>query len=472
MKPRFSGRHGRPVGVWGLLFLCLVVNSFSSAQDFKKVIEVVGELEDSVNVRLRQEADERRMETAKLQNDVAELRKLLLETRGQLAAKDSALAKAAAKPPAPVPSYPNIKVGALVQVQGIGSQEKTTAAQDQNPDYKPHWARQIQLRRMRILVGGNVSAQTLFFFESDSPLLGEVTGSGVKGIKMSMFVQDAYIQHTFVPEFSIIAGLQLVGITRNGLQSAATLMPVNYGAYTFMPSTPTDSYVGRDAGFAARGFLVDERLEYRLGMYSGRSFNLYTPLRYTARVNYNLMDREKGYFYTGSTLGKGSILAFGGGMDMETSFRGYAVDGFMDMPVFDLGSLTASASISFYDGGGESADSSYFTQNVPKQTIIFAEVGYLFREIGLQPVVKYEAQTVNEDVAKHAGAATPEALDLSNTLKSGSRFGVGLNYFVNGHNFNAKLMYERVFRNRLGTGGKAENVNTAEIHFQLQYFTF
>jgi hypothetical protein len=453
----------------------LLLTPVAMAQELKAVPRAVGESEDSVEVRVRLEAEQRRQETARLQSDVTQLRQLLEETRRQLATQDSAVAKAAAKSSSVVPAnpaFPTIKVGALVQVQGIGTQEKTTAAQDRDPLYTPHWARQIQLRRMRILAGGNVSANTMFFFESDSPFLGEVTGGGAKAVKMSMFVQDAYIQHTFVPEFGLIAGLQLVGITRNGLQSAATLMPVNYGTYTFFCSTPADNFVGRDVGLAARGFLTDERLEYRVGMYSGRSANLSAPFRIAARVNYNFLDREKGFFYTGSTLGKGSLLALGGGIDRQSSLSGYALDGFADFPVLGLGSLTASASITFYDGGGASTDSSYFSQNVPKQTNVFAEIGYYFKHLGLQPVVKFESQSVNEDVPRQAGVNSADALDLWNTLKSSSRLGVGLNYFVNGHTVSVKVMYERLFRNRMGTDGRAETVNTAEVYLQVQYFTF
>ena len=245
----------------GILLLALVLfgTPRSSGQDFRRIVEIVGDMEDSLNIRIRNETELRRHETEQLRSDIVQLRSALEEARRSAAAHDSLLQKALVKPAAaPASAYPTAKVGVLSQFQISGLQEKTTAAQDANPNYHPHWSRQMTLRRMRILVGANLSASTSLFFESDTPLLGQVAASGAKDVKLAMNIQDAYVQQTIVPEFSILAGLQLVGITRNSLQSAATLMPVNYGAYAFATASALDTYTGRDLGIAVRGFLFDE----------------------------------------------------------------------------------------------------------------------------------------------------------------------------------------------------------------------
>ncbi len=463
---------------YGLLVMCCGATR-ADAQDFRKVIQVVGELEDSVKVMIAREGTQRNANVADLRKEVADLRATIEKLKSSQAAivKEPVAPPAATKPvlPAPVTSelFPNVKVGILAQLQAFGAQEATTALQDADPAYQSHWQRQLYVRRLRVLVGGNLSKATSIFFDSDAPNIGKVAANGAKSSTVSMYVQDAYVQHMFLPELGLVAGLQLVGFARNGLQSAASLMALNYGTYQFLLSGPLDNSVGRDVGFSARGFLADERLEYRVGVYSGKSLNLYSSLRSVVRVNYNFLDREKGYFYTGSTLGKGQIVALGAGIDLQSTYRGYGVDGFVDMPLFDAGSVTASISVSHLDGGGSDADSTFFTGQIPRQNILFAEAGYYFKDLGLQPYLKYEAQSVRAEVLKQVGATSPESLDLQNHLRSGSRYGFGLNYFLNGHGMSFKLLYERVLRNRLTLDKKNwEGASAGELTFQIQYFAF
>lgn len=375
-----------------------------------------------------------------------------------------------AKPAIPV--FPSIKVGFLGQFHAQAAQEQTSALQDADAAHTRHWQRQLFIRRLRILVGGSITQNTSFFFESDAVNIGRVGTTGGKAGAVSMYVQDAQLQHTFAPAFSLIAGLHLVGISHNALQSAASLMALNYGTYQFVTSTPLDNSVGRDIGLTARGFLADDRLEYRLGLYSGRNVNLYSPLRSTLRLQYSFLDREKGFFYTGTTLGKGRMITVGGGLDVQASYRGFSFDTFIDLPVGESGAVTVSASTGFFDGGGSDLDSTAFTGLVPRQAIHFVEAGYLFRELNLQPYVKFEAQDVRATVLKQVGA-TPATLAYQNSLRSGNRWGVGVNYFLNGHGASVKFVYEVVTRNRPSrVAGIAEKATNGEATLQIQFFTF
>jgi hypothetical protein len=325
---------------------------------------------------------------------------------------------------------------------------------------------------MRILVGGDIAKNTSFFVESDAPNIGKVDPNGTKASKVQLYVQDAQVQHVVVPEFGMIAGLQLVGITRNGLQSAATLMALDYGAYQFGTSMPLDNNVGRDLGLNLRGFLADERLEYRIGVFSGRNLNMYSPLRATMRFNYDFKDREKGFFYAGTTLGKAEIVSIGGGVDMQGSFHAFALDGFGDMNTGSLGSLTLSAGFSVLDGGGSNDDSTFFTGMIPKQNVAFLEAGYFFKDWNIQPYLKFESQTIGATLPKQVGA-TSTSLELQNAIRSSSRFGIGANYYFGGHNANVKLLYEWLTRNRLAADpARYESVTTGQLTIQVQYYTY
>ncbi len=393
----------------------------------------------------------------------------LLEIIGEL---KRAVDELRIKPASPAEVYPMMKVGLLSQFQAQALQEQTTAQQDNDASYSRHWQRQLYIRRLRVLVGGNLTKNTSFFFESDATNIGRVGTNGSKTNGVSMYVQDAQIQHTFMPELSFVAGLHLVGISRNGLQGATTLMGINYGTYQFISSTPLDNSVGRDLGVTARGFLADERLEYRAGVYSGRNVNQYSPLRGAARLQYCFLDREKGFFYTGTTLGKGRMVNVGAGVDMQGTFRGYSADAFVDLPVSELGSITVSASVGALNGGGSDVDSSAFTGLVPQQSIVFFEAGFLFKDLNLQPYLKYESQSVRASVMKQVGA-TAATLDYQNMLRSGDRFGLGVNYFLNAHGANVKFLYEIVGRHRASrTAGVAERVTNGEATLQVQFFTY
>ena len=370
------------------------------------------------------------------------------------------------------PATSSIKVGILAQMYGQALQEQTSAAEDTSRSYTHHWQRQLFVRRLRALFGGEISNSTSFFVESDAPNIGKVETNGTKPTKVSMYVQDAYIQETFMPELSLIAGLQLVGITRNSLQSAASLMALDYGSYQFLTSTPFDNTAGRDVGLNLRGFLLDERLEYRAGLFSGKNLNLYSPLRTVVRLNYMFEDREKGFFYTGTTLGKGELFTVGGGLDLQGSYRSYSLDAFGDLPLFQAGSITASGSWTYLNGGGSDADSTFFTGAIPRQIVIFTEVGYFFKDYSFQPYLKFESDDVNAVVLRQVNAI-PSTLDLENKLRSKQRFGVGINYYFNGHNASAKILYEFVsrWRNALAAG-QLESITTGEATIQFQVYAF
>jgi len=277
-------------------------------------------------------------------------------------------------------------------------------------------------------------------------------------------VQDAQIQHVFSDHIGLIAGLQLVGITRNGLQSAASLMAVDYGAYQFFATGPLDNLAGRDLGINMRGFLFDRRLEYRAGLYSGKNNDRTSPYRFTGRLNYSFFDREAGFFYTGTTLGRGKIVSLGGGIDMQDNYYGIAADAFFDYPVFPFGSLTASVSYVSIDSGKPREGRTDFSAQFPKQNLIFVETGLFIPSLNFQPYLKYEMKDVREDTNDNG---------IANKLRSGDRIGFGCNYYIAAHRMSVKLLFERISGNYpIAALPYYESVQRNQIVLQIQYFTF
>jgi hypothetical protein len=323
----------------------------------------------------------------------------------------------------------NFKLGVLGQFQ---ADTITNPVDDSNTN-------NLFARRLRLLFGGQVAKNVTFFIETDAPNLGK-TVSGVKDIQPPVLVQDAYAEVRFSDAFMLDAGLMFIPFSRNGLQSAGTLLLMDYGAYTFSDSAPTQSTTGRDTGFQARGYLAGNRVEYRIGAFQGmRDANSDNAFRYAGRVQYNALETESGFFYTGTYLGKKKILAIGAAFDVQQNFHGYDVDAFFDHPL-GPGAVTAQLDYTRYNGGTT-------LTTLPKQNDLLVEAGYLIRALKLTPVVQIARQDI-----------TDQALGTTN------RVAAGANYWWAGHNANVKGLYTRVSP----TGAAAQN----ELTVQLQLFLF
>jgi hypothetical protein len=323
----------------------------------------------------------------------------------------------------------NFKLGVLGQFQ---------ADTIDNPNDEPN-SNNLFVRRLRLMFGGQVTKNVSFFVETDAPNLGKTLPAG-KNIQPSMFLQDAYAEVRVADALLIDAGLMFVPFSRNALQSAATLLPIDYGPYTFNDSAPEEATTGRDTGFQARGYLAGNRLEYRIGAFQGtRDAGSDNKFRYTGRVQYNVLDPESGFFYAGTYLGKKKILAVGAAFDRQKDFQAYDADVFFDYPA-GPGAVTAQFDYNHFDGG-------VTLTTLPKQNDVLIEGGYLIRALKLTPVL----QIAHRDIS-----------DLS--AGDETRVAAGANYWWAGHNANVKGLYTRISP----AGLAAQN----EITIQLQVFVF
>jgi Phosphate-selective porin O and P len=298
--------------------------------------------------------------------------------------------------------------------------------------------RNLFVRRIRLITGGQVAKRVTFFVETDAPNLGRTTTG--KNISPAVIVQDAFASFAAADALTIDAGLMFVPFSRNSLQSAATLLPIDYGANTFAQSAATQSSTGRDTGFQARGYLAAKHVEYRLGAFQGaRDPASHNPFRYAGRVQLDLLDPEVGFFYTGTYLGKKRVAAIGAAFDKQQEYHGYDADAFVDLPL-RIAALSAQFDYNHFDG-------QTFLPTVPRQNTYLGEVGMMIRPIRVTPFL----QLTNRDVT-------------STTVTDERRTSVGAAYWWAAHNANVKAAYTRI------TPGAAAEQH--EFTLQLQLFSY
>jgi hypothetical protein len=342
-----------------------------------------------------------------------------------------------------------LRFGALVQGWADFTEDPVLEGYGQN----------VFLRRVRLLVGGQVARNVTFFIETDAPNLGRATGTAGKNLGGGFIVQDALVEMKLSDPFIISAGLMFVPFCRNCIQSAATLLSLDYSSWSFLAGGATQSSVGRDVGFQAKGYLGGNRFEYRVGAFQGFRAPLVpgtpgsvasrNPLRAVGRVQVNLLEPEaQGIFYTGTYLGTRRVLAIGGGVDMQAgpgdNYQALAVDAFLDLPLTPGSSVTAQVDFFRFDGG-----QTFAIPALAKQNAIFAEAGIYLKQPRILPFVKYETQSFSA---------------TADQVRDNARFQVGITKYISGHNANVKVAYSMLDPK---TGDSANGV-TAQL--QLFYY--
>lgn len=353
-----------------------------------------------------------------------------------------------------------IKVNDSVSVK-IGFLSQTWADFNQNVRQDSSFAQNIFQRRIRLLVGAQIGSHLNFFYETDNPNLGRTTQTATgRNLGTGFITQDAYVEYKPVATsnaFLLVAGLQLIPLCRNCLGSAVTLLPIDYSSYSFLQSGPTGSSVGRDVGFQAKGYLADNRIEYRAGLFSGARLNNAAgvqtgsnSLRGAGRIQVQLLEPEAPtYSYAGTYLGRRKILAVGAGIDGQSNYKAWAADAFLSYP-FGTNGMTAQANYIHYDGGA-------FFAGLPRQNTIEIEGGYHFTDLKFSPFAKFESRNVDD------------AFALTAANQDERRFQVGAAYYVMGHNLNLKAAYTRGTLSQLAP---APTLTQNGFTFQLQGFYY
>jgi hypothetical protein len=300
----------------------------------------------------------------------------------------------------------------------------------------------MYLRRARIIFSGDVGKEISFFFETDDPKLGITP----KNLASGFVIQDAFMEWKPTKVFQVDGGLFIVPFTRNGLQSTLSYLTLDVSPMATVNNTSTQSAALRDLGFQFKGFFADDRLQYRLGAFDGeRDANGHNSLRTTGYLQYDFFDREKGYLFTGTGLGKQKLLALNAGVDKQGSYRGYSADIAAAIPVNKGDEVAGQFQFIKYDGRTK------FTA-LPNQNDFLVEAGYYVHQAKAQPFLKYEAQSF---------------VAAANASKDINRFGFGANYYIRGQNLKWTAQYLRAMpQNTLAL----KSTNEFTVQLQLMYF--
>jgi hypothetical protein len=326
-----------------------------------------------------------------------------------------------------------------------------------------HVSQNIFIRRIRIIMGGNITNNLSFFFETDSPNIGKYDAGTKKKNEADIFIQDLYTTYSFGDEFKVDGGLMLMPLSHNHLQGATTLLPIDYGPFTFVEGGPTQERVGRDYGVQARGYLFDKHLEYRAGVFQGNR-DLDTqgrnveeaPFRYVGRIVFHVLEPEDSFFYTGTTLGKKNILSVGGSIDLQDTYRAYAGDLFWDQPIGDGDCFTLQFDYTYLEGDPDGMNNPYRT--LYAQNNYLGELGYynaatrfgLFGQFAEQNFVQ-----VNND--------------KDDPWQDERRWQAGLVYWGEGHNWNVKMGYGILYKDH---AYKKPHLYRDQYVIQAQMFMF
>jgi len=354
------------------------------------------------------------------------------------------------------PDGTNIRLGLLLQPQLQAINSPTLGG----------YAKNLYLRRTRILLGGSLLGKVDFFVDTDYPNLFLDSNTAAAGAPEAfqkntpgMNVQDAFVTYKPLADmaaladmFKIDVGYMLPPMAHNAVQGATTLYGFDYFTYSFQHSgsfNSTGSPVGRDLGVQVRGLLIDGHLEYRLGLFQGLRDNRTATdmearnfFRATGRLQINLLDPETGFFYQGTYLGTKRIASIGISGDLQDKYRYFAVDGIVDLPA-GPGVVTAQVNLAHWNGGA------FLVPNLFKQTALMGEAGYLIADLRVNPILRLE----------HRWG--------SGTVPDETRLGGGLAYWPSGHNINLKAFYARVKDTLNGNSGSFNQIN-----LQMQIFFF
>ena len=136
----------------------------------------------------------------------------------------------------------------------------------------------IYLRRTRILIGATLYKNFEFFLDTDYPnlfLAGNNTPYETNNkATPGMNIQDAFGTVKAVGDMlKIDMGYMLPPLAHNAVQGATSLYSWDYFTNSFRHSNvfhSTTDPVGRDTGVQLRGLVLNDIIEYRVGLFQGK----------------------------------------------------------------------------------------------------------------------------------------------------------------------------------------------------------
>ncbi len=341
---------------------------------------------------------------------------------------------------------PKLEVKEDVWMQiGFLGQMWFEAVQDNAGD-NDEWSKDFYFRRARILGQGSVHKNVKFFFDTDVP------NSGKKGNDDNdLILNDAFIDLQIMPEFNVAFGRILVPFSVENKASAALLLGIDYNTNVTKVPTFIDRAFWRDDGIEVRGILLDGLIDYRVGIFDGEgdvTRNKDDDLRSTGLVMINFADAQPGWFYNMNSLGSLKVLSLSAGYDYVGNSevengKAFNFGAHIEQP---LGNGRIVGSATFYDYDGPNYGFEGQAASV--------QAGYLmpcpFNEGSyVQPVVRWQH------------------LDYDSTDRKLDSFGIGMNYFLKGHNINFKAEY--TINDRFIPANTGDRVDAFRFQTQLLF---
>lgn len=343
------------------------------------------------------------------------------------------------------------------------------------------------IRRSRVLAFAQISPKFLILTHFGLNSLGASNltanpNSQTANNRSMLFLHDAWAEFAIEPgKLHIGTGLHYWnGISRLSNQSTLNMMTLdNAGSgnadgrlFPWNNITTSDQFA-RHLGVYAKGSLGN--FSYRIAANNARtnigslgavpSFQVNNIdgaglWNFAGYFKYDLLDKEsdKLPYLVGTYLGKKKVFSIGAGffhhpdalavdnLDTRESVTHFAMDAFYDAPLNDDLAINALGAYYNYKYG----DTNGFNSGglVPSSgSILYSQVGVLFRKAKLMPYLSYNSQNLD---------FTP---DNSNEL------GIGLNYFINGHF--AKITAEFTTGSKGAIGAESTNIFRLQTHIFL-----
>ncbi|MCA1581456.1 MAG: OprO/OprP family phosphate-selective porin [Acidobacteria bacterium] len=322
--------------------------------------------------------------------------------------------------PAAAPAQVVVKVSDTVNFR-LGFQLQGWSEWLQDP-VSEGYQQNFKIRRVRLIVAGQVAKNVTFFMQTDNANLGASVGTATKSLNTGLVMQDAFGEwHPFSNDMFIIDfGKMLTPFTRNSLQSTSSHLALDGGTWTFLQSAPLQNDAGRDVGLQLKSYLAADHLEIRTALLEGirapanaNGAGSRNPYRFAGRIVYNVFDTEKGYVPVGTNLGKKKILS--------------------------AGARAANCLI----------------PTLFRQQELFTDVGFYFKPIELQPFIRFETENFKDTI------------DHGRNIR---RYMGGFNYYVAQQNMKITAAYERIVPGSQPATAKTKNSNHFVVQLQFYYF--
>lgn len=324
------------------------------------------------------------------------------------------------------------------------------------------------VKRNRVIFNGQTAEKFYFFVQTDD--FGSDNTNNT-----TVYTQDAYLNYQITDNQQLYVGLMAVPFSRQNLSSAASTLTANTQTIC-----NTDGYGinGRDTGLMYRGFFIDGVIEYRFGLFRGLGReeivsevsedetetyvrNKNSIPRISQRVQFNIMEKERGFYYSDNYIGKRKVFAIGISTDFQPNVdqKGDKFKNYFGLAVdFDIQNSLGGGNAFLIEGGTvyqynhPTACDEDTVEDLNYHNILtfYAQSGLLIAD-EFQP---YGRWTFVNKIDAQGDSNGYYEMDLS----------FGCNYFFDGHHASARTQFD------LPVSDSAEQDNEYKLSTTMQIY--